>query len=102
MSLNKDKLSIIRDICSIGRLIISQGTVDPITPINLARVLKVSETNVYESMIKNGTLTNEIEKAVITNELDQWNAVWGVIIAHSASLLHQVILLDNRTIMNNP
>ncbi|KAI8909563.1 hypothetical protein EDD86DRAFT_205724 [Gorgonomyces haynaldii] len=87
LSLHPVKFQILRSLCSVTDRILQEGTLDPISPKDLARVLKVSDDSIYEPLTQTELTPSEMKH--INQELDRWNHVFGLILSNSKEFLYQ-------------
>lgn len=87
LSLNKHRLQVMRLIGELAERVFKHGLVDPIKPIGLARIIKVSDEGAFDFAT---ALHTTGDTKALTSELDKWNNVWGYILLHQRELLHQV------------
>jgi hypothetical protein len=92
LSINSQRLHLLRMIGTVANVIFDKGTVDPIKPLGLARIIKVSEDEGIDLLYANGLQSNEDTKELIL-ELDLWNTVWGLLLAKNKLFMYQVFRL---------
>jgi hypothetical protein len=91
LSFDDHRLEILRIISAVAQLILEKGTIDKINSLMLARIIKVSGSEVYDSILNDGreNSISPLEAKEISDKLDEWNSVWGFILEKRDIFLYQ-------------
>jgi hypothetical protein len=91
LSFDEHRLEILRIISAVAQLILEKGTIDKINSLMLARIIKVSGSEVYDSIRADGgqKSISPLEAKEISDKLDEWNSVWGFILEKRDIFLYQ-------------
>lgn len=88
LSFHSDRLETLRVIAKVATTILAKGTISPIPPIALARIIKVSGSEAYDDVCKQA-LENKLDLKAVHAKIDEWNTVWGLILTNSDLFLQQ-------------
>lgn len=89
LSSDSRRLSILRSVGRVAKLVLDEGKIDKIDSLMLARIIKVSGKDGYADITINNTGSITVQEIRNINEkLDEWNAVWGLILENSEKFLY--------------